>query len=304
MPGFLKVIFTRAAVLYLVCFFTIWRLLDYHQLAGNAVPQTLSRLTPPMDYFSEFVDRTGPYEEFKLMDCVNYHKAVAQFFPFQKAEAYGMEAFCYERLGRRSLAEALYRQSIASNPDYFWPYFDLGVLFYTRAQYPLSSEYFQKAVQLNPVKTVVLLTVSKVYNDVRLSKQTGKGYDFLQGIKEGRVEAHILLMDSLLKSGDHGLLLKTALVGINEGLDVNGVFYYYGGVAAYNLKYYEKAVELLQIALQKDPRNSDAVYYFGLCLKVAGKQDMAEAVLTKAEFLHKQGIDVLSPFLKARVRFF
>ena len=75
---------TRTIVFYLACFFIIWRILDYHQFMDNAVPQTMSRLTPPMDYFAEFVDKEDHYDRFKLMNCINYHKAVAHFFLFKK----------------------------------------------------------------------------------------------------------------------------------------------------------------------------------------------------------------------------
>src|ERR1039457_2998719 len=101
---YLILFLTRTIILYMVCFLLIWRILDYNQLINNAIPQTVSRLTPPIDYFAEFVDKSGPYDQFKLMNCVNYHKAVSQFFDFQKAEAYGMLGFCYERLGQQSQA--------------------------------------------------------------------------------------------------------------------------------------------------------------------------------------------------------
>jgi tetratricopeptide (TPR) repeat protein len=299
---FLKYILTRSFVFYLLCFLLVWRLLDYQELAGNAVPQTLSRLTPPMDYFSEFVDKEGQYDSLKLMNCVNYHKAVGDFFAFQKAEAYGMLGFCYERLGEQSRAVSAYHQAIALNPDYFWPYYDLGVISYHQSQFARAADYFEQAIELSPVKTLVLLSRSKVYNDVRLSKEAGS-YDYLEGLKQGRVKAYILLMDSFSKTGAYDALWKTALYGLKEGLDTQGVFYYYAGVAAFHQKYYQQSVQLLQISIQDDPENADALMYMGMCLHAAGKDDIAQLLMKKAALLHEQQGDS-APYLKARVRFF
>jgi tetratricopeptide (TPR) repeat protein len=170
---------------------------DHDQLVKNAVDQTMSRLTPPMNYFTEFVDKQDHYDRFKLMNCVNYHQAVAHFFPFQKAEAYGMLGFCYERLGQDPQAVASYQQAIALNPDYFWPYYNLGVIFYRQAQYSKAGDYLTQGLKLDPIKTIVLLSRSKVYNDVNLSGQRAVS-DYFQGLQEGRREAYLLMMDSLL----------------------------------------------------------------------------------------------------------
>jgi tetratricopeptide (TPR) repeat protein len=298
---FLKLFLTRTFTFYLACFILMGLALDYHKLAQNAVPQTMSRLTPPMDYFSEFVDKDGGYDRFKLMNCVNYHKAVGDFFAFQRAEAYGMLGFCYDRLGRQSQAVSSYREAIALNPDYFWPYYDLGVIYYQQGQYARAEEYLRQAIDQNPIKSLVLLSRSKVYNDVRLSKQDGE-YDFLEGLKQGHTKAYILLMDSLYRTGSYDELLKTALYGLKEGLDTQGIFYYYVGLAAFYQKSYKQAIEFLQTALQADPDNADALMYMGLCMHMANKEDMAQALMHKAAMLKEQ--EGTAPYLKARVRFF
>jgi tetratricopeptide (TPR) repeat protein len=265
----LKFTLTRAVFFYLICFLMIWRILDYPQLMSNAVPQTMSRLTPPMDYFDEFVDRQDHYDQFKLINCVNYHKAVVQFFEYQKAEAYGMLGFCYERLGQISQAVASYQNAITSNPDYMWPYYDLGVINYRQGKYTQASNYFRQAIEQNPLKTLFLLTRSKVYNDVRLSDQDGS-YDYLQGIKQGQLSSYILLMDSLLKANDTDQLMLVALNGIQQGLEPQSVFYYYGSMAAHR----------------------------------AGKEEIALGMMHKAVLLRKGNSQEFEQYLKPSVRFF
>ena len=287
-----------------LCLIIVWPFLNYHKLMDNAIPQTLSRLTPPIDYYYEFVDRQGGYDRFKLKECIYYHQAVAHYFPIQKAESYGMLGFCEERLGQKPQAIAAYKQAIALNPDYFWPYYDVGVIFYNQAQYSKAEDYFIQAIELNPVKTIVLLSRSKVYNDVKLSSP--KDHDYLQGLKQGRVSAYVLMMDSLFKTASYVELEKVAISGLKEDLGIDSILYYYAGVAVFYQKSIHNAVELLQAAVQKDPGNADAYYYLGLCLRLAGKPDMAGMLLAKATELHHQQGDnaLIKQYLKARVRFF
>lgn len=300
-PGLniLKTILTRTVFFYLVCGLLVWHMLDYHQFINNAVPQTMSRLTPPVDYFKEFVDRDGNYDRFKLMDCIYYHKKVAGYFVYQKAEALGMLGFCYERSGERPQAIDAYQQAIASNPNYFWPYYDLGVIYYDQAQYARAADYLQQAVEQDPVKSIILLTRSKVYTDV-----SGGQYDFIQGLKQGRVQAYALLMDSLTKTGSYGQLGRVAIYGLKEGLGEESLFYYYAGLAAFNQKSFVNAIGFLHAAIQADPYNADAYYYLGLCLRLAGKDDLAGVFLSQAAQLHQHGDSEIKKYLKARVRFF
>jgi len=300
---FLKFLVTRSAFLYLIFFLLIWKTLDYQQLINNAVPQTLSRLTPPIDYFSEFVDRQNQYDHFKLMNCINYHKAVAHFFSFQKSEAYGMLGFCYERLGEESLAINSYQQAITINPDYFWPYYNLGVIYYDKSQYSKAQDYFVEALQQVPVKTIFFLTRSKVYNDVKLSMINGS-YDFLLSLKKGRREAYELLMESLYKTGSYAQLAKVSVAGLSEGLGDEDVFNYYAGLGSFYEKNLPDAVFFLKAAISKNPNNPDAYYFLGQCLRMAGKDEMAGLLLAKAAGLHQQGYISINQHLKPRVQFF
>lgn len=300
---YLKVIFSRSVVFYLLCCLVIWHLLDYHALINNAIPQTMSRLTPPIDYFDEFVSKQDHYDRFKLMNCIYYHQAVVKYFPFQKAEALGMQGFCYERLGEESRAIDAYKQSIASNPDYFWPYYDLGVIFYNKGQYSKAAEYFQEAIEQNPVKTIVLLSRSKVYNDVKLSHDNGS-YDVLESLREGQKQATILMLETLNKLGLYNQLLVVSINGIKQGTDAEGIFFYYAGLAAFNQKYYPQAMRFLQMSLQSNSNNPEALLYMGMCLKMAGQQDTAQLFIERASLMNKQGISTLKKYLNPQVRFF
>jgi len=147
------------------------------------------------------------------------------------------------------------------------------------------------------------LSRSKVYNDVNLSRQEGPK-DYFQSLKEGRAEAFILMMDSLYKTGSYAQLWKISMEGLKEGLDIQGIFYYYAGVACFYQKSYKQAIEFFQVALQNDPHNADALMFMGMCLKMASKQDVAQVFIDRAAQMHQNGEQVIEQYLKPQVRFF
>jgi len=138
---------------------------------------------------------------------------------------------------------------------------------------------------------------------VRLSEAKGS-YDYLEGLKEGRVKAYTLLMDSLSKTGAYDELWKIAMIGSKEGLDTQGIFYYYVGLADFYLKSYDQAMGSFQMSLQVNPDNADALMYMGMCLHLANKEEIAQALLSKASLIHQQRGSGSEPYLNARVRFF
>jgi len=300
---YMKFVLSRSLVFYLLCLLLIWRMLNYHALLNNAIPQTMSRLTPPIDYFSEFVDTKGNYDRFKLMNCIYYHQAVIKYFPYQKSEAEGMLGFCYERQGQKQKAIEAYQKAIDFNHDYFWPYYNLGVIFYNEGKNSKALGYFQQAIEQSSFKTVYLLSKSKIYNDVKLSHNNGS-YNVVQSLKQARLETLVLMMDLLNKMGSYNQLLAVAINGLKEGDNSDGIFYYYAGIAAYYQKYYPQSIRFLQLALQTNPNNPDAILYLGLCLKIAGQPQAAQLFIEKASLMNKQGISILKNYLHPDVQFF
>ncbi len=288
--------------MYLACFLAVWHILDYPKAKGNAVAQTMSRFVPGIHYFGDFVDKHDHFDEFKLHQCIAYHKRVINFFPFQKSEAYQMLGFCYDRLGNTAMAIQSYQASIKANPEYFWPYYNLGIYAYRKGNYSKAVNYFQQALQKDLKINMLLMLRSKVFTDVRLSDRPD--YNVFEGIKDGREVAYIFMMESLFKIGAYDQLLGTALAGLKEGFGDQDIFLYYAGKAAFCQKSYEKAVELLQLALQKNPHNPDALLYMGLCMRVAGKEDLAKnfSVMARQE-LRQQG-SAIEKYLNTGIRFF
>ena len=205
---------TRVVIVYIVCFILILPFFVYSKFKSNAVEQTMSRLVPRTHYFKEFIYPKDHFDEYNLRLCINYHKRVAEFFPFQKAEAYGMLGFCYERLGNTDQSINYYQRSLEVVPYYFWPNYNLGIIYFKKGQYEKAFTNFKEALGKDLKTNMMLLSRSKVYNDVRVSDPGD--YNFLTGLIQARQTTYIYLMQSLLKLGRYQDLYQSALLGLNE----------------------------------------------------------------------------------------
>ena len=301
---FFKIIATRIIFWYLAFLIVIWQLLNFSEAVKYAVGESMSRLTPSIDYFGDFVKPHEHLDEFKLYLCVNYHKRVIHFFPFEKAEAYQMMGFCYERLKDLPMAEKSYQTSMAVNSNYFWPYYNLGILSYKKGDYTKAVSYFQQGINKDEKINLMLWLKSKVFMDVRASNALNPDYDLLGSLREARKNAYILMMESLFKQAQYDQLLETAFLALKENFPNNDIFYCYAGKAAFYLKFYDKSFKLLELAVKNNPNNVDAIFYMGLNMRAANKEPLAVGFFNMAKRIYQQEGSSIEKHLNSPVQYF
>lgn len=301
---YIQFILSRPLFFYLICIIGISFMIKFPLFRKNSVDQTMNRLTPPIDYFKEFVDPHKHFDEFKLHQCVDYHQKVVEFYDFERSGAYAMMGFCEGLLGETNKATTAFKSSTDINPNNFWPYYDIGILNYQKGNYAEAIKYFQIALTKEIKLNVLVLFSSKVYADVRLSDPRGAEYNFLEALKEGRLNAYIFLMESLAKRQQYEQLFEVALLGLKEKAGHEDVFYYYAGRSAFYQQAYNKAIDLLQIAVQKNPQNTDALLYLAMCLRMAGKEDAAQKLFETAKEIYQQEGSFIEKALNSPIRFF
>lgn len=285
----LKDIFARLYLVYGL--FALFLVFLWHNPAimRNAVAQTVSRLTPPINYFKLFVEPQGNYDKDRLKDCIYYHQKVAYFFPFQSPEANTMLGFCYYRINNVARAVEAYQRSLELNPVYFWSYYNLGVISFKQEKYPEAYMYFRKATEQDLVKSMYIISNSKVYLDVISSDaKAADAYNPEQSVRRGYGRAYRGVMAALFKAERYNELLQFAIKSIADKNDENGVYYHYAGLAAFNLKAFDKAAILFEKAIELNQQNADAVLYLGLCLQAVGRNDIARGYMATASKLHAQ----------------
>ncbi len=302
---FIKIFATRTIFMYLVCALIVWRILDYPVFKKNAVEQSMNRLPPLVNYFKDFVQNKGPYDSFLLSRCIVYHQKVVDFFPFERAEAYSILGYLYDLSGDSQKAIKAYKACLDLNPNYFWPWYNLGIGAFKKGNYSKAVEYFQTALERNVNINMLLLIRAKVYSDIRLTDANFTNYDFEQAIDEGRENSYIFLMESLFKLGQYPKIFNVAMLGLKEEhVSHPDIFYFYAGKAAYHQKMYGEAFSVLELALKNNPVNSDAIYYAALTLDNMGRKSEAAEYYKKAQDLQALGGSIIDQHLKAGVRFY
>ena len=72
-------------------------------------------------------------------------------------------AECYVQLKEFGMAETLLKQIIQNNPDYYEPYFYLGVIYYGQKKYWQALRVLEKTLVLNPKQPLGYILLMKVY---------------------------------------------------------------------------------------------------------------------------------------------
>jgi len=303
---YIKFILTRAIFTYLVFFLALWYIPWFYMARAHSIAQILTRLTPQIDYFEDFVKPHEHFDADKLNLCINYHKRTAHFIPLEKSEAYQMTGYCYALLGDPSNAEKYYQMStkVQSGQNYFWPCYNLGILAFRDGDYNKAVDQFQKALVLEEDVNHWLWRHSKVFNDVRVSDPKISDDHFIENFKESRKQAYILLMESKVRLKSYAQLFKVVSLGLKDNLGEDDIFYYYGGVGDYYLGNYKEALMFLHLALRGNPNNSDAIIFIGKCVEGMGRQDLAQEFYDQAEIIKQRDGPFIEKRLNPPVRFF
>lgn len=127
-------------------------------IAGQSVAQTfivakmtsLNNLKPnQIDYLWELNIRHAPVDPNKIRCFADYYEHLIEVFP-EIREAYGVLGYCYHYLNDDPKAIKFLKLAVQNNPDYFWNYYDLSVIYISESRYQEALEWMQKALKVDP----------------------------------------------------------------------------------------------------------------------------------------------------------
>ncbi len=224
-----------------------------------------------------------------LNTYVEFYEKVITNFP-NSADGYTILGFCHYFMGDESKAIEMFQKTITLNSKFFPAYYNLGLIHFRQGQYSKAIDFFKKALVIRSADRYKMTSSFKTYQFMY-----NENNDFLdtvpKRIKAGYRDGYVLLIDSWHKTKDFSQMFKDSLYAIKARLDDNGIFYYYAGVAAYELKEYRKAITFLKQYSKINVNDSDAAYYRGLSLRGLKKEREAKTFFKKAVELQKaQGI--------------
>jgi len=192
MKTILKYIFSRVLFAYLVVAAGFFFFTQYKTVIRSAELQTLSRLTPSFNYYTEFIDGRDNPSLARLEECAYYHERVVDLVPSAAGEALGVAAFCRYEEGQNKKARDLLLKAIAKSPVFFWNSYNSGIMSLNSGDYEHAAEAFSQAVNLEPKYTLLILARSKVYNDIRRSFGRST-YNIEESLAEGYRRSGLLL---------------------------------------------------------------------------------------------------------------
>lgn len=233
-----------------------------------------------------------------------YNAAVAQMQEKKYNEALGNLGFCkildptdvntyileggiYNELGKKTMSDKAYAKALSIDPENPEAYFLVGKSYFGQKMYDSSLVKFNKAIKYFEVK----------YN--RIAKPL---FQNLPEVDRGLLNEIIdLWIDQ--KNNELDELVKIKL-GIDAGLsamkgNIERLFktidgfarsYYFSGMAYYNLKNYDLALENLLKTLELMPEDPDALFYTGELLIRSKKYQEALGYFTKITQLKKKDL--------------
>ena len=149
----IKVIITAAIVFFLA----IYIIKLYYAVRLN----TLCLYDPKTyDVLHDVAQKDGIVDKPDIKKYLKFYKKVAVYMP-DRADANGLIGFCYYKIGQNEKAIAYYQKAIQLNPNFFWFYHNLGVIFFKNKEYDKAANAFAKAVQTDTNKSLMYIHSSQ-----------------------------------------------------------------------------------------------------------------------------------------------
>ena len=282
-PGLIRSWLSRGWVLYAALAIVMLFLVDARRLSAHAKPVTLSRLRPDYTYIGGFAKGIFPLDRKSLEDQRVYLENVNAIMS-ERPDADSLLAYVYYLLGEKSQAEELFVRASRLNPTFFWNYFDLGVLTWSRGDSDKASSYLQTAVDLNPELSIKFFVTSRIF----LPLVVEAGYSppmFQERLFAGYAEAYKILVMIEYSGHKYAQALAYARAGIRYSHDAKdqAYFYYYIGASALRMNVFPVAVKAFEETIKLYPEHPEALASMGLLLKTMGQETAAAEVLQQAK---------------------
>ena len=279
-----KILFTRAAFLYVLIYLLCSWLINSDVVKTGTVVRILNDLMPSAYQSLTAYEKPIPAKE--LESYIQYYAKVSSYFP-QMPDAFGLLGYCYFRKGDQENALLSLRQAAALNRHFFWFHYNLGVLFYKTGQYELAVQAIKKSIETKPEMALIFLKTSRLYQHILLS-QGKSNAEITQSLNDGYQKSFELLISSYDHLKDYKSMYQIASYAQTRNMENSGTFAFWAGLAQFRLKDYPTAAYFFNESIKKDPHDPQAFTYLALSLKNFGQEKLAETALLQAALLNKK----------------
>jgi len=274
----------RGIILYVVIALLTYFFIDTSEAIHMARLKTLNRLRPSDGYISQLVDQQEVVDKEKLKNYIYYYKKITEYVE-NSADAYGMLGFCNYKLGNKKRAKAYFHKAVTINPNFFWYHYNLGLIYFREDEYEHAIGSLRNAINTPTEITMGYLHTSRVYLPIIMGSDVQFGNELLKRIYADHTNSFILLIQIHHKQKDYKEILAVANFAIKLGLDKNGDFAYYAGLAALEEKEFGAALLYFQQAISHNKYHTDAYMQVANVLQKLGKGEAAVPFIQRAVIL-------------------
>jgi len=212
-----------------------------------------------------------------LSSCISYYETFVDYVP-NGQYANDLLGFCYARDGQYTKALGAYEKMAALKPEVFWYSFNSGLLNVFIKKYTPAENWLKKARHKQWEETMGYLQEQKgIYGSLLGTGDNRKPLE--ERFRQARYHTYQLLILINAQVKDHEDMLVMAQEAIAQGLDVQGKFSFYAGLAAFKLGRYAQALTFFNACIDKEFLPAQVNFYRAQCLEALGKNE--EAVVAK-----------------------
>ena len=261
-------------------------LMEREKVKSKARAVTLNHMMPSFGPLADALGGGGQVSEAQYSLYAQYYAKVIEYMP-DRADAYGLLGYCYYHLGQANESRDAFQKAALLSPRFFWFPYDAGIMYFRSGEYRKAAEHLQRALAARPEQVAAFFRTSKLYQDILRSAQ-GNPLVTPERLREGYRDCYRMLAMSYQKLNMYPQMLATSLNALKAGVGGEDAFYYYGGLASFQMKDYAQAIALLKESVQHSSDNPEAYRYLGLSLRAAGNEQTATQALQTAERLSRQ----------------
>ncbi len=295
-PKKIRPFFKRAILIPLSFIIIYFLLVDHPKVKLKAV----SHLMIPIDYLIVYQNDEEPFNEKRFKELIEFYKSFISY-DSNAWDAHSLLAYCYYHIGDVEKSVQSYLQASKMMPDFFWNYYNLGVIYFKQRQYLKASQYFKKAIDSSPNKTIYEFEKSVLYSYVADKDRFGREYRWMEvyadfekvelNLQQGFVKSYEFMIKSYFEAGDYEKALLAASRGIKSGLADKSFLYYYAGMASFKLGEFERAIEFFMGGLDLSKEQSAFWQNIGLSYQLLNREEAAQEAFDRSDLFESGGKD-------------
>ena len=278
----IQFIFSRSLVVYALIFMAANSLIDYRGIERSTTFKDWHQFFAP--HIKELPLPHSKGSAF-LSQCINYYESFVDYVP-DGVYASDLLGYCYAEDGQYEKAIASYQKMAALKPKVFWYPYNIGIIYRITGEYRQAEAWLKKARQQQWKETMNYLLEQKALYEGLL----GSGADrkrLEERFLQARYHTYQLLILINAQVQDHEDMLAMAQEAIAQGLDAQGKFSFYAGIAAFKMDRYEQALNFFDTCIKKEFLPAQVNYYRVQSLEALGRNEEVEMLKGKARIYNE-----------------